>query len=251
MQEVASIRNIALVGHSASGKTMLAEAILYKNGTINRFGKIEEGNTVSDFASDEVKRAVSINTSILNITSGGKLINFLDTPGYADFAGDLISALSAVDSVALVLSASSGVEVGSERCFNFAKERNLPVVIFVNKCDKENTNMDAILDRIKERFGSHCMPFNLPDGMSGNLNKVYSIFDSAGAPANIKPKLEETYKNIIDFAAESDDKLLERYLEGGQLSQDEISKGLRKSVREGNLIPVFFGSATKDQIGVE
>ncbi|HEO63799.1 MAG TPA: elongation factor G [Candidatus Omnitrophica bacterium] len=251
MQEVATIRNIALVGHSASGKTMLAEAILYKNGAISRFGKIEEGNTVSDFASDETKRGVSINTSILNIASGGKLINFLDTPGYADFAGDLISALSAVDSVVLVLSASSGVEVGSERCFNFAKERSLPVIIFVNKCDKENTNADSVLSSIKERFGSNCVPFNLPDGMSGNLNRVYSIFDSAGAGADIKPKLEQAYKSIIDFAAESDDKLLERYLEGGQLSEEEISKGLRKSITEGNLIPVFFGSATKDQIGVE
>ncbi len=251
MQEVAKIRNIAIVGHSASGKTTLTEAILFKSGAINRFGKSEDGSSTSDFSTEEIKRGISLSTSILNITSDGYLVNILDTPGYADFVGEVISALRAVDAVVLTICASSGVEVGTERAFEFAKNMNLPVAIFVNKCDKENTNFDEILSEIKERFGSHCIPCSLPEGMGSNIKGVYSVFEPAKAPESIKTLLKDSYKNIVDFAAESDDKILERYLEGGELTAEEVASGLKRAVREVKLIPVFFGAATKGQMGVE
>ncbi len=251
MQEVKDIRNIAILGHSSSGKSTLVEAILYKNGVISRFGRIEDGSTSSDFAHDEIKRGISINTSVFNIIQDSKLINILDTPGYADFAGDALAALSATDSVILTIGAHSGVEVGTERSFKAARESNKPVMIFVNKCDKEDTDVDALINEIKEKFGSNCIPFNLPDAMGSGLTEVYSIFNSANAPESIKSKLDQIYKVIIDFAAESDDALLERYLEGGELTEEEVSQGLKKAVRSGSLIPVFFGAAFKDQIGVE
>ncbi len=251
MQEAKDIRNIAILGHSSSGKSTLVEAILYKNGAISRLGRIEDGNTSSDFSADEIKRGVSINTSLFNITQDSKLINILDTPGYADFAGDALAALSATDSVILTVGAHSGVEVGTERSFNNAGGKNKPIMIFVNKCDKEDTDLDALINEIKSRFGSICIPFNLPDVMGSSISGVYSIFNSASAPDSIKSKLEDTYKGIIDFAAESDDALLERYLEGEELTEEEISQGLKRAVREGTLIPIFFGSALKDQIGIE
>ena len=251
MQEVKDIRNIAILGHSSSGKSTLTEAILYKNGIISRFGRIEDGNTSSDFSPDEIKRSISINTSVFNIIQDSKLINILDTPGYADFAGDALTALSATDSAILTIGAHSGVEVGTERSFNFARDKSKPVMIFVNKCDKEDTDLNALIAEIKSKFGSICIPFNLPDAMGSSMTRVYSIFNSSDAPDSIKPQLEDIYKGIIDFAAESDDALLERYLEGEDLTEEEISQGLKKAVREGTLIPIFFGSALKDQIGVE
>ncbi len=251
VMETKNIRNVALIGHSGSGKTSLAEALLYKTEMVNRLGKVEEGNTVSDYAPDEVKRGVSINTSVMHIKSGDCLINLLDTPGYADFYGEVLAALRAVDSVILTICASSRVEVGTERTYNAARERNLPVMIFVNRCDKENTSIDEILSDIQRSFGINCVPFNLPDSMGPGLTEIYSIFEAENAPNSVKQKLQEYYHKIIDFAAESDDQILERYLEGGQLTPEEISSGLKKAVKEGRLIPVFFGSATKDQLGVE
>jgi len=251
MQDMKKTRNIALIGHSASGKTSLAEAMLFKTGAVNRVGKVEEGNTVSDFAHDEAKRGISINTSILNVVHDGHLINILDTPGYADFAGELISALRAVDAVVLNISADSGVEVGTERSFNYAKDMNLPAIIFVNKCDKENTNLKNILDEIKQRFGANCIPVSLPDVMGPGIGGIYNVFEPDKAPDGIRPQVDEYYKGIIDFAAEADDAILERYLEGGELTPDEIASGLKKSVRERKLIPVYFGAVLKDQMGVD
>jgi len=249
--ESRDIRNVALIGHSGSGKTSLAEALLYKSGMTNRLGKVEEGNTVSDYAPDELKRGVSINTSILHIKSDSFLINLLDTPGYADFYGEVLSALRAVDSVIVTVCASSGVEVGTERTYSSARERNLPVMIFVNRCDKENTSVDKILSDIQRSFGNSCIPFNLPDTMGPSISAIYSIFESDKAPDEIKTKLQDYYQKVVDFAAEVDDQILERYLEGGQLTSEEISAGLRQAVKDGKLIPVFFGSATKDLLGVE
>jgi len=251
MQEVKDIRNIAILGHSSSGKSTLVEAILYKNGAISRLGRVEDGSTSSDFAPDEIKKRISINTSVFNIIQDSKLINILDAPGYADFAGDTLAALRAADSVILTVGSHSGVEVGTERSFKYARKANKPAIIFVNKCDKEDTDLDALINEIKEKFGSICIPFNLPNAMGDGLTGIHSVFNSADAPESIKSKLDEIYKGIVDFAAESDDALLERYLEGVELTEEEVSQGLKKAVRAGTLIPVFFGSALKDQIGVE
>jgi len=251
MYDMKKIRNIALIGHSASGKTSLAEAMLFKTGAVNRIGKVEDGNTISDFAHDEVKRGISINTSVLNVVQDGTLVNILDTPGYADFAGEMISALKAADAVILNISADSGVEVGTERSFNYAKDMNLPVIVFVNKCDKENTNLKNILDEIKQRFGANCVPLSLPDTMGSGISGIYSVFEPDKAPDGIKPQVDEYYKGIVDFAAEADDAILERYLEGGELTSDEVASGLKTAVRERKLIPVYFGAVLKDQLGVE
>lgn len=251
MQEVDKIRNIALIGHSSSGKTMLAEAMLFKSGMTSRFGKVGEGNTVSDYTPDEVERGISITTSVLHIKSGEHLINLLDTPGYTDFIGELLASLRAVDAVVLTISASAGVEVGTERNFGLARERNLPVVFFVSKCDKENTGFQKILDEIEKSFGPNCIPFALPQGMGENLEAVWSIFERENAPEEIRPRLEEYYQKVVDFAAEADDSILERYLEGGELTSQELLSGLQKAIKEGRLFPVYFGAAEKEQIGID
>ena len=251
MQEVSKIRNIALIGHSASGKTTLAEALLFKSGVTTRFGRVEDGNTVSDYAADEIKRGISINSSVLYVKSGDNLVNIIDTPGYTDFSAEVLGALRAVDAVVLTVAASAGVEVGTRRTFEFAREQNLPVLIFVNKSDKENTNLEKILEDIRKSFGPNCIPFTLPDKIGPNLKSIYSVFEIDKAAEDIKSGLEKNYQKIIDFAAEADDSILERYLEGGELTTEEITLGLRTALRDKKLIPVYFGSALNGQLGVD
>jgi elongation factor G len=251
MEDIKKIRNICLAGHSGSGKTSVVEAMLFIAGETTRLGKIEEGNTISDFSSDEIERRISINSSVMHLKFKDNLIDIIDTPGYMDFWGEVLAPLHISDSTILVIDASSGIEIGTERVWEWIKELNIPVMIFINRVDKENADCKKVLSQIEQYFSKNCIPFNLPDSDGVNFSKIYSVFDKENSPQDIKEKGENYYQKIIDCAAESDDALLEKYLDKGELSSDEISKGIKEAVLKRKLFPILFGSATKDMIGIK
>jgi len=211
-------RNFVLLSHAQAGKTTLSESMLFLAGATSRKGTVTDGNTVSDYSDEEKERKVSISTSLLNCTYKGHFIQILDTPGYADFVGEVASALRAADAAVVIVDATGGIEVGTERAWDRLNEWDLPRLIFINKLDKENTNLQKTLEEIKK-----------------NLSKSAILIQQPLSPEN------------IEIIAESNDALLERYLEGKEIPQEEIKKALKESVLKGKLYPVFSGSAFKDQ----
>lgn len=169
------IRNVALVGHGGSGKTTLIEAALYTTGVVNRIGKVEEGNTVSDYGKMEIERGMSISTSLVPIEWNDTKLNFLDTPGYFDFVGEVNSAMRVAGAVVIVVDASSGVQVGTEKVWKNAQERNLPTFILVNKMDKENIDYEQVLNDIREKLGKSAAPFMIPIGGEDFTGIVLSL----------------------------------------------------------------------------
>ena len=211
-------RNFILLGHARSGKTTLAENLLYFCKATARRGKVDEGTTVSDYSFDEIERKNSINLSLLYCDYKGTRIQIVDTPGYADFFGEVISGIRAVDSAVIVVDATSGVEVGTERAWQIVEESDLPCIIFINKLDKEDTDAQKALTDIKNR-----------------LSKKAAMIDSLDSP------------DLVEAIAESDDKLLEKYLEGNKLSPEELSSGLTQAVTKRKVFPVIAGSALTDK----
>ncbi|HQO71876.1 MAG TPA: elongation factor G [Sedimentibacter sp.] len=247
------IRNVALLGHSSCGKTTITEALLLNTKVTNRMGKVEDGNTVSDFDKEEKERQVSIGTSVIPIEYKDTKINFLDTPGYFDFVGEVYGALRVADSAVLVIDASSGIEVGTEKAWKYLEQRNMPRIIFINKLDKENIKFDELLDNLRETFGKKVIPFTLPIGKGENIDgymdilKGQSYIDSK--PVETFPdtaaKAEELKAILMESVAETDEELLEKYFEGEEFTEEEIQTGLKKAVLEGELVPVIVGSAIK------
>jgi len=250
---IKDIRNIALISHAGSGKTTLAEAILHNAGVTGRFGKVEDGTTVSDYSDDEKERKVSINSSVLSFDYNGKHINIIDTPGYADFMGEVIACLTAVDSAVLLVDAVEGVEVGTEKVWGMASEHNLSRFIFINKMNKENIDFDKTLQDIKERLGKGCVLVTMPIGSGANFKGVANLMDKAGIDGLNGPEKEEAVKlmeALVEVIAENNDELLEKYLGGTELTPDEIKKGFKKGVAAGEIFPVFCGASVAD-IGVK
>lgn len=262
------IRNITLIGHGGSGKTILTEGILYTTGAINRFGKIEEGNTVSDFNKDEIEKQLSINSSLVNTQwkdSKGEIskINIIDTPGYMDFLGEVKAALRVTDTAIVLVDAFKGIEVGTEICFRYTKEYNNNIIFLVNKLDTENANFDDTLSQIKESFGSEVAVVQFPVDHGLGFHNIIDVlkmklykFDTSGKgeykvediPAEMQKKAEDYRQNLIEAIAAEDDTLMEKFFEGG-LTEDDILKGLRKGLKERKLFPVFCTSAVNN-VGV-
>ncbi|HSK94168.1 MAG TPA: elongation factor G [Candidatus Angelobacter sp.] len=255
------IRNVALISHGGAGKTSLAEAMLFDAGAISRLGTVEAGTTTLDWDPDEHKRSQSINLAIGSVEHDGVRITIVDTPGYADFQADVVEALAAVDAAILVIDASSGVEVGTEEVWRLADERGLPRMIFVNKMDRENANYDATLEQLKARFGPKIAPVYLPIGAADSFRGYVDVIEEHasvyenGSPKEvpIPPELEgiehTRHDQLVEAAAEASDELMMKYLEGEAFSDEEIEAALHKGTREGSVVPVFVGSATKN-IGV-
>lgn len=254
------IRNIALLGHHGCGKTTLTESMLFTTGAIKRVGKVEDGNTVSDYDKEERSRQVSINTSIIPIEWNDHKYNFFDTPGYFDFIGEVHSSLRVAKGSVILVDASSGIEVGTEKSWQFTRSKNLPTLLFVNKMDKENVDFQKLIVELREKFGKSIVPFQIPIGKEGDFKGFVNIVDmkariydgqkcndSATWPDDID--IDEFRSMLIESVAESDDELLEKYFEGIEFTEEEIHKGLRKGVIEGRLIPVLVGSATNN-VGV-
>ena len=250
---IKDIRNIALISHAGSGKTSFAEAIVYNAGASNRFGKVNDGTSVSDYGEDEIERKVSISASILSFKYSNKRINIIDAPGYADFMGEILSALNAVDSAVLLVDAHDGIQVGTEKTWTMAGDLGLARVIFLNKLDKENVNFYSVVESIQERFGKSCVPVNMPIGTGPEFKGVVDLLDKTAIDklsGEDKEKALELRNFLIETVAEKNDELLEKYLEGKELSLEEIKKGFKKAVSNKELFPVYCGSATMN-IGIK
>ncbi len=246
------LRNVALLGHSGSGKTSLGEAALFTTKATTRMGTISDGNTVSDFEPEEVKRGSSIQTALLSIVDADAKINFLDTPGYDDFLGEVVSALRVVEGAVLVLAAPSGVDVGTERSWNMCEAAGIPRMFVVNKMDRENANFARNVSDIQASFGRQCIPFQVPLGDAQEFKGVVSIINPpADIPAEIADEVAAARDRLIEAAAESDDDLADRYLSGEQLSVDEVISGVRTAVLAGELVPILAASSAPEAIGVE
>ncbi len=251
------IRNVALVGHSNCGKTTLTEALLYVTKVTNRMGKVEDGNTVSDFDKEEKDRQVSIGTSIIPIEYENTKINFLDTPGYFDFVGEVYGALRVASGAVVVVDASSGIEVGTEKVWKYLEQRNLPRVIVLNKMDKENVKFDVLLEELREKFGKKVVPFALPIGEGESFKGYVDIVDRQGrlieemdnvkieVPAELTDKVEEMRGVLMESVAETDEVLLDKFFNGEEFTYEEVSTGLKNAVMAGEVVPVIVMSATK------
>ncbi|MCF7871073.1 MAG: elongation factor G [Candidatus Omnitrophica bacterium] len=225
-------------GHAQSGKTSLSESILHKTGTINELGKVDQGNTVSDYHEDEKKRKSSINLSVLYASFGDNEFQFIDTPGYTDFIGEVVGAARASDFAIIVIDAQEGVGIGTEKAWQIVERENIPCLFFVNKLDKENTDYNQILEDIKKSLTKKIISLGFPEG-----KEIKSVL------AN-KDKYSGLYSGILDSVAETDDALLEKYLEKGKLSQEELTPALKKAILESKVFPVTAGAAL-DETGVD
>ncbi|MBI5241253.1 MAG: elongation factor G [Elusimicrobia bacterium] len=250
--ETKNIRNIILAGHSGCGKTSLAEAMLCASGAISRMGSVDAGNTVSDYNEDEKERKCSLSSSLMNLKAGAVKVNMIDTPGYTDFVGEMIGGLRAADASLVVVNAMGGIELGTERGYKMAKERGVSPVFFINKLDKDNTEFDRTLEALRKRFGKHCVALTYPQGGQSSLKGVANLLTGQGMDAlagEDKAKAEAAKSALAESVAETDDALLEKYLEKGELSADEIRGALRKAVAEGRIAPVLCGASTS-MVGV-
>lgn len=257
------IRNVLLVGHGGAGKTTLLEAMLYTSGQVTRMGRIEDGNTVSDFEPEEVKKQISVSLAMAPIEWNGVKINVLDAPGYADFIGDVRSAIRAVDAVVLVLSAVDGVEVQTEVAWELAAEAGLPRAIVVNKLDRERASFDRTLEELVQAFGTQVAPLELPVGEEHDFRGVADLlgrraytYDGAPKaiegewPEDVAARAEPLREKLMEAVAESDDALIETYLERGELEEKEIAHGVKQGVTAARIAPVLCVSAAR-AIGVD
>ena len=241
-----SIRNVALLSHSGAGKTSLCESMLFSTKAVTRQGRIEDGNTVSDYEPEEVQRGSSIQTTLIAVNNGDGKINFLDTPGYDDFRGEVIGALRVVEGAAILVAAPSGVDVGTERGWDMCEARGLPRLIVINKMDRENADFNRNVADVQATFGRQCVPFQIPIGEADSFKGVVNVADpNAQVPADLADEVEAARERLIEAAAESDDELADRYLSGEELSAEEISSALRGAVLRGELVPVLATAATE------
>ena len=245
------LRNIVLLSHGGAGKTILAEAMLHTAGHTTRLGRVEDGTTVSDFEPEELRRQSSSQMSVLACPWRDSKINILDTPGYADFRGEVISASRVADSAIILVSAAAGVEVGTNQMWQLAEERNLPRMLFISKMDRENADFDRIMGEISERFGRECVPVQIPIGAESAFSGVVNLLDpDADVPDDIADIVEEARERVIEAVAEADDALADKYLEGEEITQSEMIGGLKQGIADGLIIPVLVG-ASPSEIGTD
>jgi elongation factor G len=255
-----SIRNIALASHSSSGKTMLAEAFLHFTGATTRLGKIEDGSTASDFNEEEIRRGISLSTSVIPVEYKDVKINFLDTPGYSDFVGEVISALRVADGVLVLADSVAGLEVGTETAWDYANTFKLPRFLVINKMDRENANFQKALASIQEYSEIRLIPVQLPWGEKAAFQGVIDLITmkaykgnektAVEIPADFKAAADEAHTKLLEAAAEGDDSLMEKYFEAGSLTNEELLRGLKVIVRNGTFAPVFVSSGTAE-IGLQ
>tara|TARA_B100001996_G_scaffold259642_1_gene202015 strand:+ start:6353 stop:8428 length:2076 start_codon:yes stop_codon:yes gene_type:complete len=258
------IRNFAIVGHGASGKTCFSEAMLKLGGEINRLGKIEDGTTTSDYHPGEKDRQISIHATPLHMEWMDKKFNMIDTPGYSDFIGESFGSLNVVDLAVITIHACNGVEVGTELMWNQATKLGIPKMLVINGFDREHTRFDEILEQARRRFGNNVFPMQLPVNPGPGYNKNVDVLrtelitykqDQSGSmneselPDDLKNRIKELHGELIEYVAESDDTLLEKYFDKGSLSEDEMRSGIHEAIQNQTFIPLFCISATSN-IGV-
>ena len=241
------IRNIVLLSHSGAGKTILAEAMLHAAKVTNRLGRVEDGTTASDFEPEERKRGGSVSAAVMNVPWNGAKINVIDTPGYADYRGEVVSGARVADTAVIVVAAQAGVEVGTSQMWNLAERRSLPRVLYISKMDRENADFDGVVANLQERFGRHLVPVCLPVGAESAFSGVVSLLDpNADVPAQVADSVEEARERLVEAVAEIDDDLATKYLEGEEITHDEMIDGVKSGLIEGALIPILAGSPLKE-----
>lgn len=256
-----NIRNIAVMGHGKCGKTTLTEVMLYNAGAIDRIGNVHDGNTVSDFDSEEIKRGFSVSTSIETVEWKGMKYNMIDTPGFFDFAGEVKEGIRAADSALIVLSGRSGVSVGTEQVFKYAKNKGIPTMFFVNKIDDDRADYQKTLEEMKEVFGKSITPFVYPikegDGFGGFVDIVDMTArryngqyrEEIPVPDGMAEIVAPLREMIMEAVAETDEELMNKYFNGEEFTVDEIKQAIRKGVKDGSIFPVYCGSG-QNNIGV-
>lgn len=253
--ETDQLRNVAFVSHSGAGKTSLAEAMLYVSKATNRLGKVDDGTSILDYGPEEIKRNISINLSTAPCEWNNHKINILDSPGYFDFVGDVIASLRVADGALMVVCASSGVEVGTEKSWNYTEEYNIPRMIFINKLERENANFDRVLNQLRDKYGQKIIAAQLPIGTSENFKGIIDIIQqkaylwdqdsvTEGAiPDEMAEDVESAREALIEAVSVTDDELMMKYLEGEELSDEEIEAALAVGTKTHEVVPVFCGSA--------
>jgi elongation factor G len=252
------IRNIALIGHGSSGKTSLAAAFLFDAEATTRLTKVDKGNTVTDYEPEEIDRKISISSALCFVEWKDHKINIVDTPGYSNFLWDTKASLRAVDAAAVVVCGVAGVEVGTEKVWEMLEEYQLPRIIIINKLDRENANFGRTLESVQQFFGRQAVPVQIPIGEEKNFRGLIDVirqkaclfekdesgkFKEEAVPAELKVEAEKGHKELVEMIAENDEKLMEKYLDKGVLSDEEIRDGLKKAVLNHELFPVFAASA--------
>ena len=243
------IRNIALASHSGTGKTSVVESMLFNAKIITRIGNVEAGNTASDYEQEEIKRKTSIQSSLFPFDWNGYKLNLIDTPGYADYIGELLSGIWASDGIVMIVSAVAGVEAGTEQVWDQIKNGQKPAAIFVNKMDRENADFFKVLEGLRNKFGRLCVPIALPIGRESSFEGVIDLLDQKEVPSSMTDQVRDFEEGLMEVVAESDDALSDKYLENGGLSADEIKEGIARGINSGQLVPVLVGSATQN-IGI-
>ena len=255
------IRNVSLIGHGGAGKTMTAEALLFSAGATTRLGRVEEGNTVSDYRADEIERRISVSSSLINCEWKGNKINILDTPGYTDFTGDVKSALRVTDTALLLLKAVEGVEVGTEIVWRYTQEYQNSVVILLNKLDQENADFDRVVAQARDQLNHDILPLQFPLKQGLGFESIVDVirmkvlkytpgtngkFVEEEIPADAQARAQEFRQQVLELIAETDEALLNTYLEKGTLSPDEIKAGLKTGIRQRKIFPLLCVSATQN-----
>ncbi|NTU61739.1 MAG: GTP-binding protein, partial [Caldiserica bacterium] len=262
--ETSAIRNVVLCSHGSSGKTSWVEAAAYDTGITDRMGTVSAGNTISDFDQDEAKRQISINLSVVPLQYKDVKINFIDTPGSFDFQGDAISGIRAADASIIFVDVISGIQVGTEKMWSLCDNRNLPRAIIINKVDRENANFDQALDQITEGLTKNGLVMTFPIGEGLNFKGVIDVikgkaytftdngkkFTEGDIPANLTAKRDEYYEKLVEVVSESDDELLEMFLEGKKPTPEQLNKVLHESVKTGKIYPIFASSGLTN-VGVQ
>lgn len=261
---IKDLRNIGFIGHGATGKTSLVEGLLYAGKVISRLGKIEDGTTVSDFDEEERHRGISLSVSVSPLEWGKTKINLVDIPGYFDFVGETIQGMRAVDIGIIVTCGVSGVQVGTEKAWDYCNKIKLPRAFFINKLDRENSNFDKTLNELKDKFGISVVPVQYPIGEENEFKGVVNVISKKAKIYNTKTKkledieiseellekVDKCKEMIMEVVAETDEDLLDKYFAEGTLSDEEIYKGLINGCSKGEIAPVMCGSAIK-AIGME
>ena len=254
-----SIRNIVLASHSSAGKTMLVEAFANFTGVTTRMGSVEDGTTISDHEDEEVRRGISLSTSVVPIEYMGTKLNFFDTPGYTDFIGEVISAMRVADGTLILVDSVAGLEVGTEMALQYSDQFNLPKMLLINKMERENANFQKAMDSVQTYLETRLLPLQIPWGEKADFKGVIDLlsmkaYEAEGKegveiPEAYRAEAEEGHTALVEAAAEGEDELLEKYFENGDLTDKEIMRGLRSTIAEGNFLPVMV-AAGANKIGL-
>jgi len=260
-REPGTIRNVAVIGHRGTGKTSLVEALLYESGTVNRLGSVADQSTVSDFDEDERKRGMSISASVTHLEWEGRLINLIDTPGEPSFQADVLSALRVVEGAIMTVSGVLGVEVGTERLWRRCDELGTSRLVLVNLLDRERADFFAALEQLRERLSDKCVAVEIPIGTEQDFRGVVDLVhmvaylhgedasghdESVPIPEDLTPLADEYHDKLMDVVAETSDELMERYLDGGEITREEMAVALKQLVTDGQVFPVGCGAATRN-----